>query len=119
MQGLKALVIFMGVLIVIGLGGLAYGIVQKVGGNSEMKSESAMPVETVSVVVPSQNFGNVDALLPQGSSIIEVIPSGNLLTILIEREDGGRALKIIDIANGNDKGTIHLDPPMQTGEGAQ
>lgn len=125
MQGLKALVIFMGVLIVIGMGVLAYGLVTKFGKEAQMekaKLEQAQ-ISTVPVIQapssgmpavkykhqPAMPFGDVDALLPEGSMIIEFIPNKRRLLIVFKDAMGARAIKVINVANGNDMGTIHLD----------
>lgn len=128
MQGLKALVIFMGVLIVIGMGGLGYGLVVKFGKNAKPDTTQistipvieapmqAAPQQTTSGSsgshykgAPTQPFGDVDALLPADAEIIQFIPNKRRLLIIYKDSNGARAVKVVDVANGNDLGTIHLD----------
>ena len=114
MRALKALVIFMGILIIIGMGGLAYGLMVKFGNNDNTKkstitTNSAITAPNTVSATDNHIFGDVDALLPSGAKIIEYIANGQRLLIIYQDANGFRAIKVINVTNGNDMGIIHLD----------
>ena len=99
MQGLKALVIFLGVLIVLGLGVVVYGIATKVG-----KSDDA----------PAR-FSEASVALPAGYEIVEMRPHGERLYLRLEGPDGPRIL-VLD-ARGRRVGEIAMEPEPEAGAG--
>ncbi len=116
MRALKALVIFMGILIVIGMGGLAYGLMVKFNkNNNDVEKAPVMPISADMLnIIPAANmagevFGEVDALLPAGAKIIKFIANGQRLLIIYQNSSKLRAIKVINVANGNDMGIIYLD----------
>ena len=119
MRALKALVIFMGILIVIGMGGLAYGLMMKFNKtNNDAAESSVMPTSPVispdmlNIIPPNiagKIFGTLNAILPKDTKIIEFIANGQRLLVIYQENNGRRAIKVIDVANGDDMGTIYLD----------
>ena len=95
MQPLKALVIFLGVLIFVAFGFLAYGIVSKLktGANVPLKSDEFMEAE---------------ATLPTGAQIIETRIGGSRIVIRVKKRNGREALVLIDPRTGKNTGLIHL-----------
>lgn len=91
MQGLKALVIFLGVLIVLGLGVLVYGIATKAG-----KLGDAPPT-----------FDEATVTLPAGASVVEMRPDGDRLYLRLSAPGGERIL-VLD-RDGNRLGEIKLE----------
>lgn len=91
MQGLKALVIFLGVLIVLGLGVLVYGIATKAG----KLGDGPAPFEDASVA------------LPAGGSILEMRPAADRLYLRVETPAGERIL-VLD-AEGRKIGEIAVE----------
>ena len=80
MQGLKFLVIFLGVLIVLGLGGLVYGIATKAG----KLGDSSGPVETTEIALPADG------------RVVEMVPGEGRLYVRYARPDGTEAILILD-----------------------
>ncbi len=116
MRALKALVIFMGILIVIGMGGLAYGLMVKFNkNNNDVEKAPVMPISADMLnIIPAANmagevFGEADALLPAGAKIIKFIANGQRLLIIYQNSSKRRAIKVINVVNGNDMGIIYLD----------
>ena len=113
MQGLKALVIFMGVLIVIGLGIPAYGIATKFGGKEKQGAAGTAPtVEqpvSVGTAVKTETFGDLHVTLPRDAQVVAVTPSASLLFVRYRRLDGNESVVVVDLSAGRQLGTIHLD----------
>lgn len=91
-QGLKFLVIFLGVLIVLGLGGLVYGIATKAG----KLGDDPMPIEDARVDLPS------------GAEIVEMVPGNGRLYLRYRKPEGGQGILVLD-DRGRAVGTIDLD----------
>ena len=113
MQGLKALVIFMGVLIVIGLGILAYGIATKFGGKEKQDAGgTVLPVEQpLSMTSPAgaEPFGDLHVTLPRDAQIVSVNAVANRLLVHFRRLDGNEGVAVVDLAAGRSLGTVHID----------
>lgn len=113
MQGLKALVIFMGVLIVIGLGILAYGIATKFGGKEKQDAATTAPVAeqplSLGAAAVGAPFGDLHVTLPRDAQVVAVTPSGGLLFVRYRRLDGNEGVVVVDLAGGRQLGTVHLD----------
>ncbi len=90
MQALKYLVIVMAVLILAGMGLLAYGLATRVAGGD------------------SVGFAAVDVPLPQGCSIAETEVSENLLILRLEGlvERGCQQVVVVDMASGKVLGQV-------------
>jgi hypothetical protein len=80
---LKAVVIGLGMLIVIALGAVALGIVQK-----------------FSHPAPAAGVGQAFAL-PQGTKIVEMQTSGNRLILRLRAADGADEIDIVDTSDGH------------------
>ena len=98
MRSLKALVVFMGLLIVVGLGILAYGIYLKFGDMAAR--EAAGPSETWS--------GTARASIPPGGRIKETLIGDGRLVVRVALPDGGQRLIVFDLATGAKIGAIEL-----------
>jgi len=81
---LKAVVIGLGVLIVIALGAVALGIVQKFSHPG-----------------PAAPAGAVSYALPPGARIVEMQVSGNRLVLRVREADGGEEVDIVDTSDGH------------------
>ena len=91
---LKAVVISLGVLIVVGLIVLLTAVVMRGGGGSR-----ALPAEKA-MHVP----------LPKGAVVEEMRLSGNVLALRIRRADGGREVIVIDAKRGHVIRRVRLGP---------
>lgn len=99
MRALKALVIVMGVLILAGMGLVAYGIVKR----------AAIP-ERPAQQAAARPYGPVEISLPSGARIARTRTSGERLIVELELASGGERLLVIDLATGGLVGTIDLKP---------
>jgi hypothetical protein len=109
MQALKALVIFMGILIVIGIGVVIVTIYQRLGARFAVeeaapKAELARPAH---VAAPA--FGAKDVALPAGAVVEEMATSGERLILRLRLEGGGRQILVLDLADGKVLGTLNLE----------
>lgn len=108
MQYMKALVIGMGVLIVLGIGLLVYGLL--------MKTKSPPTQPEPAAADSSKGFGERALAGNAGCRIERAIPDGRRLIIeLAPATDGTSALRcektiIIDMSDGTIIGTIALQP---------
>jgi hypothetical protein len=103
MQSIKALVIFMGLLILAGLGLLVYGMVNQV-------SEVAGPSGPVARDDPG-GFDEVEIPLPAGCSVVETRIDGNRLVVRTDGPDGNepcRKIIIIDLESGEVLGRVQF-----------
>ena len=95
MHILKPLVITLGVLILIALGILVYGIATKFNGTGVNKG-----VEST--------FGETHVLIPAGSKIIETSYDGGNIIVRLKKTNGEEALLLINGASGKIAGLVHL-----------
>ena len=120
MQGLKALVIFMGVLILVGTTALIVLSVKKFNklGSDEASPATAevtelpVPVEPQAPMAVQQaagwkSFGDVSVALPAGARISSVRDAGNLLIISYSAASNDGVV-IFDMAAGRELGKIKL-----------
>lgn len=120
MQALKALVIFLGVLIVIGMGVLAYGIMLKFGEWQAKKDGEATSLVEIAPsapvpVVTEVWTGDLKVAIPAGARVAEtVVADGQMIVRLTLADDSQRYL-IFDLGTGRRIGAIELQP----GGGAQ
>ena len=95
MQPLKALVIFLGVLIFVAFGFLAYGIVSK------LKTRGYVPPT-------SDDFIETEVVFPTGAQVIGMRIGSDRIVIRVKKPDGREALVLIDPRTGKKMGLIHL-----------
>lgn len=95
MKALKFAIIFMGVLIIAGIGLLIYGLTTKVGGTKSRPTAAA-------------NFGVSQAQLPVGGRVVETDMDSGRLAVRIELPNGAQSLMLFDTATGAHVGTIDL-----------
>lgn len=98
MKAIKALVAFMGVLLIAGLALMGYGIATKTG--SKPRASAAAPGET---------FGTVAVPLPAGARVEETLEAGGRIVL---RVTGGGAERyvVLDADGGTVAGTFVLQP---------
>ncbi|SEH33907.1 hypothetical protein [Magnetospirillum fulvum] len=112
MKALKALVIFLGVLIVAGVGLVIYGIASKVGPKPAPTASTAAAVPTppnAAAPLPAAPFGSVDIALPDGATIQQVFAAGDRVIV---RVGGGKGtadrLIVLDPARGEVAGSFRF-----------
>ena len=115
MQALKALVIFMGVLILAGMALLVYGLVTRTGGGEraaagapgEMATVPTLPAPTI------VDFGTLELAIPDGCSIAGSELAGDRLVVRFtgQVERGCQQLVIVDLITGRELGRVKAQPP--------
>lgn len=97
MRGLKALVIGMGVLIIVGVVFLLYAIIQKSGEEAAMgRATSGEPVRAA-------------VTLPAGAEVVETRLDSTTIVLRLHLADGSGRLVVIDRATGKAIGRIDLN----------
>lgn len=107
MQGIKAikaLVAFMGILLVAGLAVLGWGL-----SNTAGKTGKPRPA----AVADGSDFGNVSVLVPAGSRIEQTLVVGDRLVLRLS--GGAERLLVIDPLAGTVAGSFVLTPEAPAG----
>ena len=113
-----ALVIFMGVLIVVGLGLLAYGVYREMGTEPPV-AQTAAASPTAPALAPP--LGNAETAtgsapfsaalgLPAGSTVKAVAEAAGRLAVTVTLPGGEERILLLDPSNGNLLGTIAVGP---------
>ena len=113
MQLLKTLVIGMGVLILLGLALLAYGIYQKARDPAWRLFPRPAPTEIpapASGRPAAEAFGDLNLRLPQGCVISKILPQGDRLYLTIGPPPSCSRIVIVDVARGRVLGTVKPGP---------
>ena len=97
MQALKALVIFMSVLIIAGMGLLVYGLMTRVSWDDK----------TVQAEAPLAS-ASVSFALPAGATVESVAVDNGRAVVHVRLVDGGAEIRLFDLATGAATGTIQL-----------
>jgi hypothetical protein len=106
MRALKALVVFMGILILGGMGLVAYAIVKRVG--QPAPPPRATDQASATAPVAGKPFGPVEIALPPGARIARTSTSEGRLIVELELAGGGERLLLVDLASGALLGSIDL-----------
>lgn len=126
MQAIKALVIFMGVLLVVGIGFLGYGMYSKsdklakapAAPEAQVTTSQASKPAVVPHIAPasalpvgplSQQFGTISLHQPHGSSIVSVQGWGTLLLVTVRGGDESDRVFVIDPAQGRVNGQVSVN----------
>jgi hypothetical protein len=99
MKIVKALVILMGVLIVLGMGLLVYGFVMRIG-----KAPTSDPVEDSAPLVPlsgpASGFGDVTVALEDGEILLDMQADASRLLLRSKTADGTENIRVFDLSTG-------------------
>jgi len=123
MKALKALVIFMGVLIVAGIGLVIYGVASKVGPKpAQTASTPAVPPAPPPATAPAAAapavatpFGAVDIPLPAGATVQQVFAAGDRIIVRIGTgKTTGDRLIVLDPARGQVSGSFGFTAGAET-----
>jgi len=101
-KAVKSLALGMGVLLLAGLGLLAYGLYSQAG----KKAKTAAPVQTEAPVAVD-GFGDLTLAEPPGARIAGVHLNGTMLAVIV-RGQGPDRIVLVDMARGERIGTVHL-----------
>ena len=96
MQALKALVVFMGILIFIAMGFLVYGLLTRGDDAEEPK------------YVTGSSFGLIEQQLPAGASVSGTSLQDGRLVVRLRLAKGGAEIRIFDLVSGASLGVIRL-----------
>lgn len=102
MRALKALVIFMGILIVVGIGFLIYGLITKLGN---------VPVtgqERVVSLMPDTSGGRLNISVPQGSRFEQMEIADSRIVLRFATQDA-QVLVFIDAVTGSVVGPMTIN----------
>ena len=108
MQGLKALVIGLGILIVIGMVILVYGLVQKASNpDFTFFGDGKKATATVSDAAPGlPPFGDISVRLPAGCQVDSMQPDNGTLFVLVGPEGSCTQIIAIELATGRFLGNV-------------
>jgi len=105
MRALKALVIGMGILILIGLAAVVVAVIQRAGDDGDddpSTVRSGAPAE--------RGFGDVRVRLPPGAQVIGTSADGGRLIVHLRLAGGEARILVIDLATGKRLGAIEFAP---------
>ncbi len=100
MRGLKALVIGMGILIVIGLAVVVVTIAKRTSDRSGGGADTA----------PTGRVFATDVAIPAGARVVETTADGGRVLVRLALPGGKSRILVIDAATGRRLGTIDLVP---------
>ena len=105
MKALKGLVAFLGLLLVIGLGVLGYGLATK----AHLKGAAGSTAAAKTTVSSASDFGAVQIPLPAGSRVEQMTTVGDRVVLRITGGGPERVL-VLDPALGRVTGSFVLSP---------
>src|SRR5262245_19677354 len=117
MRALKALVIFLGILLVIGTGVLIWGIARQIDRMSQAEADDEVTpaVNTAPAVVTNEvaPWGRLDLKLPSGTRIQSVTNAGEYMVLHLYTGAPGldERVIVIDPGCGTLMGTVNLGSP--------
>ena len=106
MQGLKVLVVVMGILIVISMGLLGWGIYNRLAQRSVASGERS----PIAKVRPSEGLGEVRVDLPAGCAVVEMRPHADRLYLRTGPTGLCERIIVLDATSGQVLGTFVLRP---------
>ena len=104
-RALKALVIFLGVLIVGGVVVIGLTIYQRATAPDGTQTAHA---DAPAAVSPS-GFGSRRIGLPQGADVVEAVAAGERLILVIALPEGSQRVIVLDLTSGAELGRIDLE----------
>ena len=109
MKLLKASVIIMGILIVVGMTVLLATVIKRYGDGDTATAPG--PASSAGLSAPiERGFGERAVSIPKGAEPVETRLDGGRLVVRLRLADGASALLIVDAASGEKLGLIRLDP---------
>ena len=113
MQALKAVVIFMGVLIVIMMVVVAYGVVVKFGDVMDGEDAAGPGLPVGAPVMEGAWERDLRVAVPAGARVAEtVLADGRMVVRMVLPDDSQRYL-VFDLGTGEQLGAIDLEPEGQ------
>ncbi len=109
MKALKVLVAGMGVVIVLGLALVGYGLYRNNHLKAPAESVQTVPAGPSGAASPVAPFYASELPIPTGSRLEQVLSAGDRVVLRFTGDDGDR-LVVLDPRNGQVGGTIQLIP---------
>jgi len=113
MKLLKASVIIMGVLILVGLTVIVVVIISRYGGDKAPGNAAgnSRASQSSSIAAPvARGFGERAIAIPKGAETVETRLDGNRLVVRLRLADGATGLLFLDSTTGERLGLVRLDP---------
>jgi len=111
MRALKALVIVMGVLIIVGMALVGYTIVKRTSApDTASRAGIEAPAQQAAGAPARAPYGPIGIDLPPGSRVVRTTATDRRLVVEVELSSGGERLLIIDPTSGALIGTLELRP---------
>lgn len=107
MKAIKALVIGMGILIVVGLGVLVWGLLRSGKELGQAAPAVQVPLAGSEAVAPGGYYAT-DLVLPAGARVVGMQSVGGLLALHVIGEAGPGKLLMLDPRTGRLAGTVSL-----------
>lgn len=107
MKIVKALVIIMGVLIVLGMGLLIYGFVTRLGkapAEDGVPSAARDAAPLVPINEPAAGFGDVPVSLEVGEIVIDMQAEASRLLVRTKTAEGTEVIRVFDLSTGSTLG---------------
>jgi hypothetical protein len=104
MKAIKALVVFMGILLLAGLGLLGYGVATQTGKKSRPAATAAAPSAPSAAA-----FGAVNVPVPAGARVEQTLVVGERVVLRLTG-GGGERFVVLDPAEGTVSGSFVLSP---------
>lgn len=109
MKLLKASVIIMGILIVVGMTVLLATVIKRYGEDDPAMAAASSSSAGLSAPI-ERGFGERAVAIPKGAEPLETRLDGSRLVVRLRLSDGTSALLILDASSGEKLGLIRLDP---------
>ncbi len=107
MKIVKASVIVMGLLIVLGMGLLVYGFATRLGkAPSDELADNNGPL--VPLVEPGTRFGDIPVPLESGEIVIDVQADASRLLVRTKLPDGTEVVRVFDLSSGTALGRFTI-----------
>lgn len=108
----KIAVVVMGLMILAGLGVIAYTVATRLSGGGEKSAEVPAPVmvEAPAAQQVRTGFGNVQVTIPKGARLGPAQFDDGRMILQMFLADGSIRLLIFDLGSGTELGTIDLAP---------
>lgn len=104
MRAIKALVVFLGVLLLAGLGLLGYGLYSKAPMKGTPTAAAGAPA-----IAPAAEFGQLAVPVPAGSRIEQMVVAGDRVVLRLSG-GGPERILVLDPGQGKVAGSFALTP---------
>ncbi|GIK96986.1 MAG: hypothetical protein BroJett029_11950 [Alphaproteobacteria bacterium] len=107
MQALKALVIIMGVLIILGTTVVVVTIYNRLSSGVGAQRAAGETAAAPASAAPAA-FGAVEIALPEGCGVVEMVPGGERLLLRLGGRAGCDGILVLDVNTGRQLGNLEF-----------